>query len=319
MKYYDNTRISAYKTCPRLYYLRHVKHLVPEGTAIPLSFGLAWHEAMDVVWAMLNAGRTPEETLKPAMERWKECWEVSGMEFQPDMATQEKYGFRTPGVAAEMLINYMAHRRDFIQSVELIATEPPFAVDLYEDENDVKYIGRLDKVVKHREHGKLVIEHKTTSAYAKASGFRTDYVGSWSPNSQIDGYLHAGHMLYGEIKGVWIDAALVHKTVHNKFRFIPIDRQFEQLDVWLHETQDWIKRIEDEAAGAQDSSYGGYPKNTGNCYMYGGCAYRDICKFVAKPHDRVDNFTGFKVSRWEPFDVLKIEQLGLEPERKDES
>lgn len=310
MKYYDNTQISAFKTCPRLYYLRHIRDLAPDGTALALCFGLAWHEAMDVVWAMLAAGKTPDEVLKPAMERWKASWEESGLTFDLDLAKQEKYAPRTPGIAAEMLINYMNERREFIQSIELIAIEPPFAVDLYETEEDVKYIGRLDKVIKHREYGTIIIEHKTTSAYAKASGFRTDYITSWSPNSQIDGYLHAGNMLYGKISGIWIDAALVHKTVHNKFRFIPIDRQFEQLDVWLHETRDWIERIEDEKSRQDSSSYGAFPKNTGNCSMYAGCAYRDICKFVPKPSDRED-FDGYSVKKWEPFDILKIEKLGL--------
>ena len=313
MKFYDNTQISSFKTCPRLYYLRHVRHLVPEGLAPALAFGLAWHEAMDIVWEMLNDSHSPDETLKPAMQNWKKSWEASGFKFDLEMAEREKLGFRTPGVAAEMLVNYMNHRLDFIQSIEIIAIEPPFAVDLYEDENTVNYIGRMDKVVKHREHGKLIIEHKTTSAYAKASGFRTDYITSWSPNSQVDGYAHAGHMYYGDMRGVWIDAALVHKTVHNKFRFIPIDRQFAQLDVWLHETRDWIKRIEDEKAKSETSPYGGFPKNTGSCSMYAGCAYRDICKFVAQPRDR-DDFSGYKVSKWEPFDLLRIKELGLEKE-----
>ena len=315
MKYYDNTRISAYRTCPRLYYLRHVRHLTPEHTGIALCFGLAWHDAMDVVWPMLNKGTNPDDVLPPAMYKWKLSWEESGLNFTPDLAQQEKYGIRTPGIAAEMLHNYMVERKEFIQDCEILTVEEPFAVNLYPGSSDVKYVGRLDKVVRHPQHGIIIIEHKTTSAYAKASGFRSDYITSWSPNSQIDGYLHAGHMLYGkDVSGIWIDAALVHKTVHNKFRFIPIDRQFEQLDVWLHETRDWIKRIEDEKERADASPYGGYAKNTGNCSMYGGCAYRDICKFVAKPHTRGNDFVGYKVKKWEPFDVLKLEKLGLKSE-----
>jgi len=315
MKYYDNTRIGAFKTCPRYYYLRHVKHLVSDGTAMALVFGSSWHEAMDVVWTMLAAGKQPDEVLGPSMARFKAKWEEEGLNFTPDLAQQEKYGIRTPGIAAEMLINYMNERREFIQNIKLLSVEQPFAVDIYEDGTEVKYIGRLDKVIKHREYGTIIVEHKSTSAYAKASGFRSDYITSWSPNSQIDGYLHAGHMLYGKISGIWIDAALVHKTVHNKFRFIPIDRQFEQLDVWLHETRDWIERIENEGARAANSSYGGYPKNTGSCYQYAGCAYRDICKFIPKPSDHKGGYDGYSVKKWEPFDVLKIEQLGLKPER----
>ena len=322
MKYYDNTRISDYKTCPRKYLLRHKFDLVPEGTALALCFGLAWHDAMDVVWPMVNTkGKNPEEILSAAMARWKETWEERGLEFTPSLEKQDQYAPRTPMIAAEMLINYIDQRWDFIRECELMSVEQPFAVKLYKDDTPIRYIGRFDKIVKHPQHGLLIIEHKTTSAYAKASGFRTDYITSWSPNSQIDGYLHACHMLYGDCKGIWIDAALVHKTVHNKFRFIPIDRQFEQLDQWLHETRDWIGRMENEElrgkteVSSTEQVYQGYPKNTGSCSMYGGCVYRDLCKFNSSPSSCLDNHAGFEVKHWEPFDILHIEELGLPPEQ----
>ena len=325
MKYYDNTRISDYKTCPRKYLLRHKYDLVPEGTPLALTFGLAWHNAQDVVWVMIDAGEASrDKILAAAMARWKETWVERGLEFTPSLEKQDQYAPRTPMIAAEMLINYMDQRWDFIQECELLAVEQPFAVRLHQDETPIRYIGRFDKVVRHPQHGILLIEHKTTSSYAKASGFRTDYITSWSPNSQIDGYLHAAHMLYGECRGIWIDAALVHKTVHNKFRFIPIDRQFEQLDQWLHETRDWITRIEneelaaDKREGMEIQGYEGFPKNTGSCSMWAGCTYRDLCKFHPRPSASVDSHAGFTVEHWEPFDILHIDELGLPPEKKDD-
>ena len=326
MKYYDNTRISDYKTCPRKFLLRHMFDLVPDGTPLALTFGLCWHDAMDVVWAMCNEGsHSDEKILGSAMLRWKATWEGRGMEYDLSLDKQDKYAPRTPMIAAEMLIQYISERRRFIEDCELISVEQPFAVKLYEDDTPIRYIGRFDKVVRHPQNGLLLIEHKTSSMYSKASGLRPDYVTSWSPNSQIDGYLHAAHMIFGDVKGIWIDAALVHKTVHNVFRFIPIDRQFAQLDQWLHETRDWIRRIENERAGAgnaeihgPDQTYKGYPKNTGNCSMYAGCAYRDLCKFHATPDSILGNHSGYKVEHWEPFEILNVDQLGLPPENQDE-
>lgn len=325
MKYYDNTRISDYKTCPRKYLIRHEYDIVSERISLALIFGLCWHDAMDVVWVMINAKDSDaDKILGAAMLRWRATWEKNGQEYELSLDKQEKYAPRTPMIAAEMLSNYIKERWEFIQSCELITVEQPFAVSLYSDDTPTRYIGRLDKVIKHPQYGHLIIEHKTSSLYSKASGLRPDYVTSWSPNSQIDGYAHAGHMLYGKIKGVWIDAALVHKTVHNVFRFIPIDRQFAQLDQWLHETKDWITRIEDEKARTlratteeDGGAYEGYPKNTGSCNVYGGCTYRNLCKFNAKPSDILSNHEGYKISHWEPFDILNIEQLGLKPEKKD--
>ena len=317
MKYYDNTRISDYKTCPRKYLLRHGYDLVSDGTPLALTFGLAWHDAMDVVWAMVNGGDESQTTiLEAAMVRWQETWKERGMPYPLTLEKQEQYAPRTPMIAAEMLSQYLVHRWSFMKDVELISVEQPFAVKIFADDTPVRYIGRFDKIVRHPQHGILIIEHKTTSAYAKASGFRTDYITSWSPNSQIDGYLHAAHMLYGkDVKGIWIDAALVHKTVHNKFRFIPIDRQFEQVEQFIYETRDWIERIEDETNRATKSDYDGFPKNTGSCSMWAGCTYRDLCKFNAKPNDILSNHPGFKVEHWEPFDILHIDQLGLPPEK----
>lgn len=322
MRYYDNTRISDYKSCPRKYLLRHEYDLVRDGTALALVFGLCWHDAMDVVWTLCNDGsHSDEKVLDAAMARWKDTWVENEQPFPLSLDQQERFAPRTPMIAAEMLVQYISKRRKFIEECELVAVEQPFAVKLYSDDTDIRYIGRFDKVVYHPDHGRLLIEHKTSSLYSKASGLRPDYVKSWSPNSQIDGYLHAANMIYENIRGIWIDAALVHKTVHNVFKFIPIDRQFAQLDQWLHETRDWIQRIEDEKHRSENAvesdTYAGFPKNTGSCNMYAGCSYRDLCKFNAQPNDILSNHDGFVVKHWEPFDILKIEQLGLPPEKDD--
>jgi hypothetical protein len=275
---------------------------------------------MDVVWGMAqDKSLGIEEIHKASVQKFVETWTEWEQPFPIPLERADRFGFRTPMIAAEMLINYIDERIDFIRQCEVLAIEQPFAVDIFGDRDDVKYIGRFDKVVKHPQYGILLIEHKTTSAYAKASGFRTDYIASWSPNSQIDGYLHAAHMLYGKnVHGIWVDAALVHKTVHNKFRFIPIDRQFAQLDAWLFETRSWIERIEDEESGTRTGEdkpiYARYPKNTGSCNQYAGCAYRDLCKFSANPNDYRERHDGFKINHWEPFDVLQIERLGLNKE-----
>ena len=105
------------------------------------------------------------------------------MEYPLTLEKQDRYAPRTPMIAAEMLSNYLNERWDFMTTVELLSVEQPFAVKLYADDTPIRYIGRFDKIVKHPQHGILIIEHKTTSSYAKASGFRTDYITSLSPNS----------------------------------------------------------------------------------------------------------------------------------------
>ena len=190
-----------------------------------------------------------------------------------------------------MLDNYYLQRRDFIQNCTEVESERPFAV------RSLKSMGGLSisledwiKSLGHREQGRLVIEHKTTGWYAKDTGFRTDYLESFSPNSQVDGYLFAGHSLYdGGVKAVWVDAALTHKTVHDKFRFIPIDRQFAALDAWLVDVKNWVTRMIGELDANEiynpsvEVPMPVFPKNTSSCHLYSGCTYRSVCRDVPNP------------------------------------
>lgn len=318
-RYYDNTMLSAYKTCPRKYYFRHVRNWRPAGTSIDLIFGLAWHEAMDMVWLHAQSAHSDSELLALAYQAFLDEWlEQNG----PDPDTLEpsppgKLATKNPGIAAEMLHHYIAQRRSFLQSIELLGAETPFMVPLWDTigvEGAPQYIGRLDKEFRHE--GRVYIgEHKTTGWYSKATLFRQEYLDQWSPNSQVDGYLHAGHMRYGKaMKDVWVDAALCHKTIHTGFKFIPVSRAIEQLDAWLSETRNWIRRIEEQDADfdeleAQRSSFmPGWEKNTEACSMYTGCPYRDICKFVANPSREQDPPAGYIEEKWEPFEVLGFAQ-----------
>src|SRR4030095_813518 len=102
--------------------------------------------------------------------------------------------------------------------------------------------------------------------------FRGDFLDSFSPNSQVDGYQYAAGPLYeGKLKSIWIDAALVHKTVHDGFKFIPIDRAGLALDAWLYEVDEWIYQIEGhtEALTYPEVIEGpvmkAFPRNTSSC------------------------------------------------------
>lgn len=333
MIYYDNTRVSTYRSCPRKFFFRHVLDLTREGDRIELIFGQAWHEAMNVVWNYLSTGAPPAHVVKEAWKAFLKLWLEKDL---PEPNTDnyqnivDKWPVKNPYVALEMLESYVAQRGTFIKGCTEVECEKPFAVPLgmsvfmpetVDDygqvipahEEEVFYIGRLDKAVYHREQGRLIVEHKTTGWYAKEGGFRSDYLESFSPNSQVDGYLFAGNSLYNPgPREIWVDAALTHKTVHDKFKFIPINRQFAQLDNWLAETKEWVQRIvTDTVKYEQDDGTKpmvAFPKDTGSCHTFSGCSYRDICKYISDPR-RVGIPAGFRVERWEPFDILKVGQI----------
>jgi len=320
MHYFDNTRISAYRECPRKFFLRHVKDFVGEGLSVDLAFGLAWHEAMNKLWPLTAEAKPKDQVIKDSYYAFLQSWVESKFPAPVPENYQtitDKYPVKNPYIVLEMLDNYYNQRRDFIQACTEVESERPFAVPLFEvDGKPIYLIGRLDKVVRHREQGRLVIEHKTTGWYAKDTGFRTDYLESFSPNSQVDGYLFAGNSLYdGGVKAVWVDAALTHKTVHDKFRFIPIDRQFAALDAWLVDVKTWVTRMigELDANGQYTPSVEVpmpvFPKNTSSCHLYNGCTYRSVCRFVPNPATLKGPPPGFRIEKWEPFDVLKLNKI----------
>ena len=299
-KFYDNTRISGYKTCPRFYQLRHQKHWRSSGTAMPLIFGQAWHSAMDAVWQ--HAKQYDQDTLlQVAMLNFYSAWEENGMSADLDIETLEKLGARTPMIAMEMLKNYIELRWNQLQSAELISCEQPFAVPIPGME-DVWYVGRLDKVISMNGQT-IVLEHKTTTEYKIDGGFRQTYVESWDTDSQVKGYEFGGS-LYFNIDQVWVDAALVHKKVHDKFRFIPVCHQQPILLEWLEDARKWITRIN------EDISDGYFAKNENSCTgKYGPCTFINICRTQPNPAALTEAPYGYQVDRWEPFDVLGLDKL----------
>lgn len=325
-RFYDNTRISSFRTCPRKYYFRHILDWTGEGFVPPLTFGGAWHSAMDFVWKECcgtHGHFKTEDIVRTAYsDGFLPHWLEEGGPDPDEMGSDviEELGMRTPMVALEMLYNYVDERRGFLSEIELLEVELPFAVPLDPEDETLFYVGRFDKVFRMK-GGVYIGEHKTTSLFAKIGGFRSTFIDSFSPNSQIDGYLHALHMLYpDEAKGIWIDAALVHKNHHDIFKIIPIERQIDQLDSWLWETRDWIGQMEEQTSALSvleklNGSYmPAFPKNTNSCQDFArSCTYINLCKAWSNPRGK-ELPAGLQIDKWSPFERLELGKIGLEEE-----
>ena len=305
-EFYDNTKLSAYKDCPRKFQLRHRLHWRSKGISLPLTFGLAWHEAMSVVWKFYH--KVPLRELPDyALAKFIETWEAQGLSSQLGVEDIERMTPRTPSVAHEMLHGYLEARKPMLEQAELLADEQPFAVPL--PETEVWYVGRLDKIV--RFSGQLlVLEHKTTTEYKKDGGFKTAYVEGWFSDSQVKGYQFGGALFFPGLKQVWVDSALVHKTAHNFFRFIPVEHSAPLLQEWIEDTREWVARIQ------RDIRRGYFPKNENSCMgKFGACPFLDICRTTAEPQALTEPPPGYIKEEWTPFDVLGLEKLILNDKR----
>jgi len=322
-QFFDNTRISSFLTCPRMYYYRHVRHWKPAGVALPLAFGAAWHTAMDYVWDTKIHSSIDEKVAEDAYRMFLDEWQDQGLEHPNQMDAEDLDTMlpRTPLVAQEMLYHYVALRASFISDpdLEIIEIEQPFAVPLDPNDPNLFYCGRRDKA--GRKNGKITVyEHKTTAYYKKNGPFREVWLESFDPNRQIMGYMYSARMEWGnEFKEVWIDGALVHKTVHDGFRWIPMPLHEDKLDLWLWQTLNSVREIQSNVEAlrnvkASDSYMASFEQRFTQCIQYNRlCPYHDICVMHPNPVG-LDTPEGFEESPWSPFDELELSRIGLERE-----
>jgi len=291
--------------------LRHVRHWVPERTATPLIFGSAIHKAMSVVWAATKEDISNSELTDLASMAFLKEWLLRGGATPEELITLTD--IRNPMLADEIIEAYVDNYRESLKWIELLGDETPYAVTLGQyGDNEVYYVGRLDKLYRGTDLRVWVGEHKTSSMYAKEGVFRSTWLNSFSPNNQILGYSYAGYLTYGEaFQGVNIDGILVHKT-HRGFKRLPIIHSFEFVDVWLQEVKGWAAQLIDST---EKLNQGGqvvecFPRNLSSCHHYAGCAYLDICRYL-QPHPEEIEETppGYTVEEWHPFDEADLEEV----------
>ncbi|PWT71755.1 MAG: hypothetical protein C5B59_17400 [Bacteroidetes bacterium] len=333
LELYDNTTIQDSRKCLRYLYYRHQRGIVTRTPRPALAFGAAWHRAMDVIWQRFcgrgsSIPKRPgpyrdyiEASVAGAMVAFEETW--SGEYGYPgiadmDLETHKQLEPRTPTVAMDMLFEYIDQRKNFFLNgdIELLAVEEPFAVPLDPNNPNLFYVGRFDKKI--RRNGRIsLIEHKTTTAYSKANGFRTSVLESYVPNSQIDGYLYSANALIGPaFKEVLVDLALVHRS-ERRFRFIPVERDLTNLEEWLWTTHYYINNIRANKHAlieTQESPImAAFPQNTNSCIAFETtCDYLDLCKSWIDPRQRhiAEEDEHFEEGNfWSPFKELHLEKI----------
>lgn len=307
-RYYDNSSISTYKECPRKYFLRHILGWATDsGKEAPaLVFGSAWHAGLDELYKE----PTSINRLENALTGFSKEWEARGYSLDMDIQEMESLNPRIPGVAAEMYENYISERANLLERCTVLAIEHPFATPI-PGLDDVYYVGKLDKVIEW--NGIHILEHKTTTMYSIQHSFQPLYVESWGSSSQIKGYQLIGQVTFPGLQDVWVDAALVHKKIHNAFKFIPVSHSDYLLKDWLGDTVQWIVEIikeENHYKEIGDLEPGMFRKNEDSCFgKYGTCPFLSICNTIENPAREENAPLGYKKEFWQPFDILHLEKL----------
>ena len=321
----DNSTISCFRDCRRRALYRYVKDWTKDGPEpASLAFGRGWHNGLDALyklyyttrdetsklfkaeWPKIKASDAFLETIADtAYKAFLEEWTDAGYPETPSFEDLETDPKRTPIRAKNMFIQYYLDMMHIMDGWALIASEAPFIVPLDDTETKYWYGGRTDKIIASEE-GLWLVEHKTSSLYSKSSGFQSAFSDSFSPNSQIEGYMFALHWLKarGEIKsdlpivGVIVDAALVHK-VQFYFKRIPIYYDERLVTQWYEEVIQYVHEFD------QTLENGKWSRNTDSCQgKYGCCQFVDVCRMYPDHNPLLANNQppqGFAERAWTPY------------------
>lgn len=303
----DSTMLKGLSRCPRHFYYRFERGWVSESErGAAAAFGIAWHAAMDVVWPVLCNRHQPleaEPLMAAALSAFSASFEAEGCVRKdgPDWTgeTEERQRFYHEGTAEAMLGSYIETYAPILARWELLGVETPFLIPLTEstDPDAPHYFGLIDKVVR-TEIGEIVpVDHKTTSAFASAGGFRFDWTDRWSPNGQLTGYGFSVMMQHSRNPPFClVDAALVHKLHHDRFRQIPITVTPANTELWLEAVRSAF------AARRRYQETGEWPALglLGDaCWSPYSCAYKDLCN-SAFNHLTAEPPLGYTTKPWKP-------------------
>ena len=287
MHFLSSSRLSDFRTCPRLYYFRDVlgRHTIAVSAA--LAFGTLWHTVMELWWSGRDVGAYLTEHAD-----------------EIDVTDAAKI--------TALLKCYRAPREQF----DVLAVEQEFSVKIESPDAgrtfyNYRLIGRLDLVL--RKHGSETIwvcDHKTTSS--EIIGFGPYWQGL-QIDSQMGNYCLAIRALYGEES-----TGFIYDVVRKPgIRLCGTDEKQAAL-LGITSAEAYSLRCENEIRKSPECTYqwrehprveadlldarrdlwqqvemvrscdnaGRYPRNCNSCSgRYGQCEYLDVCTGRASIQD----------------------------------
>lgn len=266
---WDSTSLSAFKTCPRLYYYSIVKGYAPKTRSFHLTFGIWYHEALETYDHARARGESHERAVLAAVHRTL----VSSWERE----------LNRPWLSLDPNKNRLTLVRTIVWYLDQFATDPietvilangtpavelsfryPFPLTLSTGDG-VLFCGHLDRVGTISGQA-WIIDRKTTK-----HAIDDRYFQQYSPDNQMSAYSLAGRIVYNiPVQGVIVDAAQVMVTF-SRFKRGFAHRTDSQLEEWTRDTVGYIKHA-DQCA---QENY--WPMNDKACFNYGGCPFRPVC------------------------------------------
>lgn len=299
---WDATSITAATECPRKYQYTILEGYVLEGQkSKDLVFGEHFATAVEhyykfAVVQKLSHEEALHRVIKEALvHTWNHKRDGETRIPETGMPWDSKDPVKNRWNLIRTIIWYFAHyiedKHDSTSVVTLRdgtpAVELSFEIPLSED---ITYCGHIDRLIA-RDGDVFVMDQKTTG-----SALNEWYFKGYDRSIQMSGYSLAGDILFGTpIRGVMIDAAQI-QVGSSSFMRGETFRTEEQLEEWMRETQNIIKRMQDYTTD------GFFPRDTTACGYYGGCAFKDICSLSPSNRSRFLRGGFTRRKRWDPIE-----------------
>lgn len=261
--FWDSTSLGLFKECPRKYQYTMLDGWKKKGGALPLTFGIHYHAALERYDHAKCSGADHDEATREAVRyllNQDRSWDIGD-------------SYRNTQTLIRAVIWYLEHFSDDAAKTVVLSNGKPavelsFQLDIGITSNKgeaIKICGHLDRVAEFQD-SIYVLDRKTTK-YSLSE----QYFAQYSPDNQMSLYSFASTIVLDRpASGVIIDAVQL-AVGFVRFARQKINHTPSMHDEWLEDAVYWITQAE------RCAETGFYPMNDKACHKYNGCDFRDVC------------------------------------------
>ena len=261
----NQSRIQQYANCPRLFYWGFVENLAPDRPNMNFEIGSATHEALALL------ATSDDYPLEDAVAEAKK-------RLVRDLPKRRLPGDEEAIEVADRMVEklvrgYVAHYGRH-QQFKSIGNEVAGTVEIGENTGHFLRF-RIDKIVNWR--GSLwILDHKTTAKMDMRE------VSKYQMSFQMQAYVYAVTKYLGvRVNGVVVD--MLVKTQIPQYHQEVYAYTDESLAEWEHDFVQYANEIQARKDAMKHYVDAGkdpklvWRKNTGHCFNYGTCTFRNLC------------------------------------------
>lgn len=297
---WDSTSIGTLKECPRKYQLSILLGWLPRVQALPLTFGILYHEALELYDILVvRDGLTHAAAIEAVVRNLlTKTWDKKN---DAPWKTGDKYRNRYTLLRA--VVWYLESLGENNPFPPIILSNGSPAVELsfrWETEipctlegGNYMLCGHLDKLARYAQQ-LWVVDRKTTQATVN-----TRYFTRFNPDNQMSTYSFASKFIFDTpVAGVVIDA--VQTAVNfSEYTFGFAMRAPGHLAEWYEGLRWWLRQNERYV----EDNY--WPMNDKACFL---CEFKSICGRTPSVRDNFLRTHFIQTKGWDPLEPRTAEE-----------